>query len=362
MSVDLQSPYVYFGGKSKIAADVWQRLGNVDTYVEPFFGSGAVLLANPNWQTTVETINDLNHYIANFWRAVKADPAKVAEWADYPVVETDLHARHVWLVNEGEQIIKRCASDPNFYDAKVAGWWVWGMALWIGGGFCDGTGGWNAAMLAAAEELGTYNLKEINRQRPHLRNAGQGVSRQRPHLSDGGQGVKRQLPHLVDAGQGVNRKLENGLQSYVQQLSDRMRRVRVCCGDWERIVKPAVTWAGEESNKQSICGIFLDPPYSAGANRDMACYGKFDSGDVAQRVHNWCVANGNNKLMRIALCGYDGTMNSELEKHGWSVFEWTAAGGYSTFSKQQQSKDNRARERVWFSPHCLTPQRTLFDL
>lgn len=41
----LQSPYPYFGGKSRVADLVWARFGVVRNYVEPFFGSGALLLA-----------------------------------------------------------------------------------------------------------------------------------------------------------------------------------------------------------------------------------------------------------------------------------------------------------------------------
>jgi site-specific DNA-adenine methylase len=40
-------PYVYFGGKRRIASVVWERLGNVKTYVEPFFGGGAVFWLRP---------------------------------------------------------------------------------------------------------------------------------------------------------------------------------------------------------------------------------------------------------------------------------------------------------------------------
>ena len=40
----LKAPFPYFGGKSTIAHLVWERFGRVNNYVEPFFGSGAVLL------------------------------------------------------------------------------------------------------------------------------------------------------------------------------------------------------------------------------------------------------------------------------------------------------------------------------
>lgn len=45
----LAAPFPYFGGKARIADRVWQALGKVDHYLEPFFGSGAVLLRRPDW-------------------------------------------------------------------------------------------------------------------------------------------------------------------------------------------------------------------------------------------------------------------------------------------------------------------------
>lgn len=67
----LKSPYPYFGGKSKVAGIIWQRFGKVERYIEPFFGSGAVLLANPHWRETSEIVNDRDHFIANCWRAIR---------------------------------------------------------------------------------------------------------------------------------------------------------------------------------------------------------------------------------------------------------------------------------------------------
>ena len=93
----LVAPFPWFGGKSRAASLVWDALGNVANYVEPFFGSGAVLLARPHAPGT-ETVNDRSAFLANFWRALRADPDAVAEHADYPVSELDLHARHRWLV------------------------------------------------------------------------------------------------------------------------------------------------------------------------------------------------------------------------------------------------------------------------
>ena len=63
---DLRAPFPYFGGKSRAASLVWERFGTVVNYVEPFFGSGAVLLACPEQQRPrVETVNDFNAHLAN---------------------------------------------------------------------------------------------------------------------------------------------------------------------------------------------------------------------------------------------------------------------------------------------------------
>ena len=80
----LQAPFPYFGGKRKAADTVWPAFGLVDNYVEPFAGSAAMLLAAPPDATRIETINDFDGFVANFWRAVAHDPDAVAHAADWP--------------------------------------------------------------------------------------------------------------------------------------------------------------------------------------------------------------------------------------------------------------------------------------
>ena len=114
----LKAPFPYFGGKSRIAAAVWQRLGDVPNYIEPFCGSCAVLLARPS-APRIETVNDMDPYLANFWRAISWHADEVAEHADWPVSEADLHARHRWLVDQTE-FRERMLTDPEYYDARIA--------------------------------------------------------------------------------------------------------------------------------------------------------------------------------------------------------------------------------------------------
>ena len=320
MAEALKAPFPYYGGKSAIADDVWARLGDTPNYVEPFAGSAAMLLGRPDWHKgQIETINDKDGFVANFWRALQHAPDDVAKHADNPVNENDLHARHSWLVNHGTSIVAKLDGDPDFYDAKIAGWWVWGISCWIGSGFCSGQGPWHAVDGELVRE------------------------------GDAGRGVNRKRPHLGDAGHGVNRK--RPLAAYLQTLAGRLKDVRVCCGDWSRVCGPSVTTV------HGVTGVFLDPPYTAEAGRGDSLYRTEDL-SIGHAVRDWAVANGDNPLMRIALCGYEGEYEMPAT---WEAFAWKAHGGYSRQGQgETRGKANAHRERIWFSPHCLKPNRSMF--
>src|SRR6266496_6691672 len=142
---NLRAPFPYFGGKSRIASMVWDMFGTVNNLVEPFFGSGAILLGAPWPSNRTETVNDADGLLANFWQGLQHAPDEVAHYADWPVNEADLHARHRWLVDR-RSMVEELMADPDWYDAQAAGWWVWGISQWIGTGWCPvpgtGTDGW----------------------------------------------------------------------------------------------------------------------------------------------------------------------------------------------------------------------------
>jgi hypothetical protein len=163
-SYTLRAPFPWFGGKSRAASLIWEGLGDVRNYVEPFAGSLAVMLARPT-EARIETVNDLDCYLANFWRAVALDPEAVAAAADWPVNEADLHARHRWLVDRAE-FRERMRSDPDFYDAKIAGWWAWGLSCWIGGGWCANTVHRFEKAAATCNRCAAAILKELGVRRP----------------------------------------------------------------------------------------------------------------------------------------------------------------------------------------------------
>lgn len=394
----LRAPFPWFGGKSRASALVWAAFGDVPNYCEPFFGSGAVLLGRPT-PPRVETVNDLDCYVSNFWRALAGGGAdQVARYVDWPVNEADLHARHRWLVDQ-VAFRERMHTDPDYYDAKVAGWWVWGLCQWIGGGWCAASN-WDATAhrpagsqtkgearrpsLYASNGVLGRRLEVDNMKRPHLWRGGVGVHssargaltadarrprlsgsegvhrardiggastwRKRPVLAHGGRGVhlSNQIPNLSGdsgaTGRGIlasaKASRSTAVGEWMRALQDRLRRVRVCCGDWKRVL-------GRSSTELvGVTGVLLDPPYGTAAGRDPSLYAQ-ESLDVAAKVRQWALEHGDNKRLRIALCGYEG--EHEMPE-GWQCVAWKAAGGYAASAG---NNENSKRERIWFSPHCL---------
>ncbi len=320
----LVAPFPWYGAKRVPAAEIWARLGDVDHYIEPFAGTLSVLLARPGplRRGAAETVNDADCLLANFWRAVRADPAAVAEAADWPVNEADLHARHLWLANRGCQIAERAAWDPEFYDARVAGWWVWGISAWVGGGWCSGAGPWTPDALGLPYE--------------------------------GHAGVHRRVPAVGDnAGKGVHAVTRRGrLHEVMGALSRRLRYVRVLSGDWSRAVSPGVA----RSKAFGTTGVLIDPPYGELVNAG-DIYAQEQPG-IADDAATWALGAGQSSSLRIAFCCYAGSaVWGRFAAAGWAEHRWRAHGG-----RGEANNANAGRETVWFSPACLGPRTPrLFD-
>jgi hypothetical protein len=477
----LKAPFPWFGGKSRIAALVWERLGDVRNFVEPFCGSAAMLLLRPT-PPQIETINDADCMVANFWRAVQQDAQAVVENVNWPVNEADLHARHRWLVysDDAQAWRQRMKTDPMYYDARIAGWWCWGLCQWIGGGWCTphgqtadgkstnealplpGQDGRGALVRGERRRILSVNCPGVGVHRTGERPAewkqipalwhphGHGVHNKLPHISgkDGGTGrgvhqvsgsriqhggteaqrgekdeinsvspslsgepgLDQRRPHLTGNGGGkvgvnsqvspdadlsVSRCLRGeggrpqladafsrgrGIHGYdaaetcaarrawlldwFGRLRDRLRSVRVCCGDWSRVCSSPST-----TTRLGLTGVFLDPPYpthdgDGAASRDGNLYAHGEERGELDRVRDevlaWCREYGADRRMRIAGCGYDTDGYAALEADGWEAVAWKTQGGYANRGKGDGENLNAKRERVWFSPGCLRPGAGLF--
>jgi DNA adenine methylase len=369
--------FPYFGGKSKIADLVWERFGNVVNYVEPYFGSGIIMRSRPH-APTIETVNDYSSHVSNVWRAIKWRPEETAEWADWPVNETDLHARHAYLVKHEAALREKLLADPDFCDPKLAGWWIWGICAWIGSGWCTNYAATRDGRKQQKPFLSGYpgsplqgqgiHSKRMRQRLPMLAGSGGEDDHACAHHGRGvhGKTLSQRLPALSEkAATGVHSGSNRSrLYDVMAAISHRFRHTRITCGDAKRVLSDAVTW------RHGLTGVFLDPPYPGDAGSTSGIY----TNAKAERAtfndaFRYCVENGGNKSLRIALCYYEGTkapledgtsvdVSDHLRSLGWEIVAWKAGGGYGG---QSGTNKNASRERVAFSPHCLrAAQGSLF--
>ena len=430
-----RAPFPWFGGKSRAVNIVWPQLGVVRNYVEPFAGSLACLFLRPKeslhpTRPNIETVNDIDCFVANFWRSCQQAPDGVAYWADWPVCEADLHARHDWLVFKTADWRQRMHRDPDYYDIKVAGWWVWGICQWIGDGWCADYGmakagkarkqtirdpitaggrvhrpkqdtepvtqrsipqltgvgpGINCidlatpqamssrrqAALAKLLELARAGVSEEDRDKilaridqPDLADShmalqfkealGQETPQKIPqlcrhqdvHCFDFGPRTPQKIPIIHNNGVGIHRPgTRADLYPFMESIGERLRGVRIVCGDWSRVVKPAVT------TNHGQTALLLDPPYSSEGQNPCNIFAQADT-TIAQRVREWCAANGANPDYRIALCGH-GHEHTELEALGWTPVKLNGTNGYSHSREDSVAAQLAKSETIWFSPWCV---------
>lgn len=295
----LRFPTSYYGGKSRIVNLVWSRFGNVKHYLEPFFGSGAVLLGRPNWRPTMlETVCEKDPLLANVWRALQHDPDAVARICDYPISHVDLVARRKVLLKRKEGLWERMVEDEKFYDVELAGYWIWVVSASIKKSIDD------SIAIPSIDGTGGVN----------------GISIRSRNISNS---IDPRDPYSI------------GLFSWFRALSERIRYVNIVCGDWTKIT------GGSWQTNLGVAGIFLDPPYSVektGRSPVLYLEDVIDP-EVSRKVREWAIERGKRKDYRIALCGFEGEHEMPND---WECIEWKR-GTYKT----------RDKERIWFSPYCL---------
>lgn len=69
-------PFVYYGGKQRVANRIAALMPAHRSYVEPFCGGLAVLLAKP--PAKLETVNDLDGHLVCLWRVIRDQPDELA--------------------------------------------------------------------------------------------------------------------------------------------------------------------------------------------------------------------------------------------------------------------------------------------
>ena len=271
--MNLKAPWPYYGGKARVARDVWARLGDVDHFVEPFCGGAAVLLGRPSTHNPrAETLNDADGYVVNAWRAITYAPRELAHAIELlPTSEIDLHARNRVLISRREDLTETLLEDPHAHHLELAAWWIWGISIWTGG---------------------QWAFKDYRR-RQTMNRIGRGVK---------AAAARDRLPEVF------------------AQLALRLRHVRILCGSWERTLTPDVLSCGGAGAR---VGILLDPPYDKSTGRNTYIYAhELTDTDPVREV---AAELGEDLRYRVALCGLVGE-HGDLEARGWIAETWGTNG------------------------------------
>src|SRR5215217_5389469 len=127
--INLKTPITYYGGKQNMIRHILPLIPDHHTYVEPFFGGGAIFFAKQPSQA--EVVNDINNRLITFYKVLKYDFEEIEKRVD----ET-FHSR------------AQHKSSDDFYDSQATditdpiacAWSVWvqtnmSFGSSIGGGF-----------------------------------------------------------------------------------------------------------------------------------------------------------------------------------------------------------------------------------
>ena len=165
------------------------------------------------------------------------------------------------------EVVAKLLADPKWFDAKIAGWWVWGQNLVVSGDW-TGRGDKLSSTLPWSRAWAGYRTKE---------------------------------PELA---------------RYFSDIAIRLRNVKINCGGWEDTLDKGLR------RKSGIIAILFDPPYSGRTGRKKDLY-PMDSLTAADDVVKYARVMGMEKNFRIAVCG----MKDEHVLPGWSCYEWSNHGG-----------------------------------
>jgi DNA adenine methylase len=289
----LRAPFAWYGGKSRVAGEIWRRLGNPDYYIEPFAGSLACLLARPDGQRgRLETVNDADAFLTNFWRAARDKPAAVVKHSAHPRNKLEMQARHRSMQSAKAQLAESLLSNPTWCDPKLAGWWLHGIC-------------------------GSFGEAWLRRKYA-----------QQPSMKLG----------------GILLRTPRERRERMTAIAERLAGVRVCHGDWLSVLTPIQIGMRDRS---ATTGIVLDPPY-AGVSVSYGEGGRGGCG-MSSSVREWAIEHDTDPRLRIALCGYEG---EHKMPDSWDCYAWASSGGLSR--NKSHGTANRFRERIWFSPGCLS--------
>jgi len=113
----------YPGSKWNISSQLVEMIPPHRSYVEPFFGSGAVFFNKPI--SDIETINDLDYDVINLFRCIQQDSERLAK-----LVMTTPYSREMYDCTFDEKFLREIAEEGPYQKALV-----FLIKCWQGHGF-----------------------------------------------------------------------------------------------------------------------------------------------------------------------------------------------------------------------------------
>lgn len=108
----LRTPITYYGGKQQMLQHIIPNIPAHESYNEPCVGGGAVFWAKE--PSPVETINDINGEVINFYKVVQTD-----FWRLNEMIQATLHSRE--LYQDAMVVYTR----PHLFDPIRRAWAFW---------------------------------------------------------------------------------------------------------------------------------------------------------------------------------------------------------------------------------------------
>ena len=125
----LKTPITYYGGKQQMLRHILPKIPDHHTYVEPFFGGGAVFWGkNPS---KAEVVNDISNRLITFYKVLKYDLDELQR-----LIDETFHSRAQHRETDAEYE----AGEEEISDVLRMAWAVWvqtnmSFSSVIGGGF-----------------------------------------------------------------------------------------------------------------------------------------------------------------------------------------------------------------------------------
>lgn len=298
-----------------------------------------------------EVVADKNGLIINAWRALKYDPEQVAYWADMPTNHWELHSVHYWMIQWIVDNKDEIWHNPDFFDAKAAGRWLYGVSNWIGSNFGDET---NMKKDKSPKEESRPNVisrgvqmhQKPNRDiRPTLCSRGVQIQRTPDSIpwasttTVGGRGVMTSRRNVPGSQGEIFYGDGSRLVGWFTAIQQRLANVYVLNRDWQSAVTPAVLGLKKKNAKVAI---LMDPPYKTQIrNKDLYASDIDGTSDkVAEESYEWALQYGE----RYRIC-YAMHASDFPTPKGWISYE-------KSFGAHRDAK-NRVQDQIIFSPACL---------